>query len=362
MQKYLMLTSVSLIALAANCHANDNEFKFDVDSRIMLDGDYLSDWYDQDDQFSGEVRRLKSSLTLKNQDWLFKVKLGIDVDNEELDVDDAFIQYRGWDWGKIKLGKHKEPFGLELSTSSSQLATIERAMASNLFAPGRNYGVSLKGQADNLNWWVGIFDNESFDTDAYGITGRATYQLFDNVSETFHIGASFSQRQLNGVELDSKSSYEIHSIDDVLDSKKLAMDELFLFGTEAQWSNGNLKLAAEWMTQTFTLTDSGLDITHTGLYGQASYLFGDASYQFNNGKLATPKLSKKRNIWELVSRYSQLDTLESDNGSDVENWTLGLNYYYGKRIKIMTGVTHSKTVSPVEQDGMALSLRFQYSL
>jgi len=362
MNKYLLITGASLFCLTLPAEAGNDELEIDFNHRLMLDGDYLSDWYSQENEFNGEVRRLQSSVSLKKQDWSFKLKLDIDIDNKEIDVDDAYVQYRGWDWAQLKIGKHKEVFGLEHSTSSSQISTIERSMATNAFGPGRNYGVSLKGKADQFNWWLGAYDNDGYDGNGYGITGRATYQLVNQADNSFHLGASFSQRDLDGAEVDIKSALEIHTADDVLDTKKQALDNLTLFGLESQWSNGKVRLAGEWMIQKFTLSDSGENVEHNGLYGQASYLFGEGTYQLKKGKLATPKLSKKLNSWEMVSRYSQLDTLESEHGTEVENWTLGLNYYHGKRLKIMSGVTYSKTTLPFELSGTAFSLRFQYSL
>ena len=357
-----MFIAVTLLSSQAVAQQKDDPLTFTIGHQLMLDGDYLTGWFDQPDGFSGDTRRLKTSLSLKQQNWSVKAKIDFDTDNKAVAVDDLYYQYRGWDWGQVKIGKHKEVFGLENSTSASQLATIERAMSTGAFAPGRNVGISINSETDQLKWWLGMFNNDSYESDHVAITGRVNYQVLQLQDNNLQLGASFSRRRLDGTELDIKSALEIHSALDVVDTKKHSVDDISLFGSEAQWSNGKVKIAGEWFWQQLSLTDSFNDITHTGWYVQTSYLLNDGQYQVRRGKLARARLSNKHNYWELVSRYSQLDTLESTNGTKVQNWSLGLNYYFAKDLKIMSGFTYSTMLAPISQSGRAVSLRIQYLL
>jgi|GEM_PF-2531246 len=362
MNKHILFIAVTLLSSQAAAQTKDDPLTFTIEHQLMLDGDYLTDWHDQQDGFSGETRRLKTSLILKQQNWSVKAKIDFDIDNKTQSVDDLYYQYHGWDWGQVKVGKQKEVFGLENSTSASQLATIERAMSTQAFAPGRNDGISLASETDQLKWWLGIFNNDSYDSGKVAITGRASYQMLKLEDNNLQFGASFSRRRLDGTKLDIKSALEIHSALDVVDTKKQSVDDISLFGTEAQWSNGKVKVAGEWFWQQFSLSDSTNDINHKGWYVQTSYLLNDGQYQLRQGKLARARLSTKHNYWELVSRYSQLDTLESTKGTQVENWLVGINYYLSKDLKIMSGFTYSTMLAPISQSGKAISLRIQYLL
>jgi len=362
-KKNLVCTGVMITCstFMTSIQASNDDLDIDVGFRIMADADYVKDWYEQEDQFDAEIRRLQTTLKIKKQDWTFKVKTDIDIDGKDAEIDDLYLQYSGWKWASITVGKHKESFGLEGSTGSTQLTTIERSMSTQAFSPGRNNGVSLNNSKGKVNWWLGLYNNDSYDANEYALTGRTTYKVFNQNDNYLHIGGSFSLRNLDGAEYDIKSNLEVHSMDNVLNTKNQNINKLNLFGAEAQWSNGKVKLASEWYLQSLELTDSSEKIQHKGGYVQSSYLFGDSIYRTKNGKQASPKLSKNQNSWELVSRWSYLDATESENGQEVQNWNIGLNNYIGKNIKLMAGYTYSTVLTPIKQHGNALSFRAQYT-
>ncbi len=369
MSRFILFIASALAALSVSAFGkkvnNNNEDvspNLQISHSVMLDGDYIRSA--DDNEFKSEIRRLQTSLKLKGKYWLLKSKIDWDIENQQMEFDDLYIQYQGWQWASLTVGKQKEPFGLEYSTSSKQLSTIERSMATQAFAPSRNIGFSMNNNINNFNWWLGGFNNDSYDTNAFSVTGRTTFSIFNRANNNLHIGSSVSHRNLDGSQYDIKSNVEIHNGDNVLNTKKQAIDTLNLMGIEAQWANEKVKFASEWFLQELTLASTvqqtSETIKHYGGYLQASYLFNGGAYRVKNNKLASPKLSKKKSYFEVVSRLSYLETTESDNGQEQQNSLLGLNYYYGKNLKLMIGYTHSKSLAPTRQYNDVISLRAQY--
>lgn len=362
MKLYIFIAS-ALVALSASALAKNNSPTLQMNHRLMIDGDYLRDWYNNS-EFNSEIRRLQTSIKWSSQSWLLKTKIDWDIENKEVELDDYYICYQGWSWAQFTLGKHKEPFGLEYSTSSKQLGIIERSMATQAFSSGRNLGISLNNSANKVSWWLGAYNNDSYDANSFAMTGRTTLEIINKTNSNLHVGASFSHRNLDGNQYDIKSNAEIHTSDNVLNTKKYKIDKLNLIGIETQWTNGPVNLASEWFIQDLTL-DSSLkqkpeSITHQGGYLQASLLFSGEMYKIKKNKLASPKLDKNKNIFELVGRLSYLDAIKSDNGREIQNTYLGVNYYWGKNLKLMTGFTHSEALQPTTQSGNAISFRAQY--
>ena len=80
--------------------------------------------------------------------------------------------------GKVQVGHFKEPFSLEMQTSSKYITFMERSLA-NVFAPERNSGMMIAntGFDKRLTWALGAFrDADSFGEASgpgnYAVTGR----------------------------------------------------------------------------------------------------------------------------------------------------------------------------------------------
>ncbi|MGD8745707.1 MAG: porin, partial [Gammaproteobacteria bacterium] len=110
-------------ALAAPAQA---EMTVEIGGRIQADYVY----YDDDNIDMGgagtEFRRTRlfASGNIAD-DWKYKAQY--DFAGNETELKDMYIQYTGWDFGKITLGQFKQEQGLEVLTSSKYMTFIERA-------------------------------------------------------------------------------------------------------------------------------------------------------------------------------------------------------------------------------------------
>ena len=81
--------------------------------------------------------------------------------------------------GNVRIGQFKEPFSLELQTSTNDTTFMERATLFNL-TPDRNTGLMVyDNPCERVTWAAGVFrDSDKFGDDSgdgeYNYTGRIT--------------------------------------------------------------------------------------------------------------------------------------------------------------------------------------------
>jgi phosphate-selective porin OprO and OprP len=184
MKRHLLCAVTVLAWLAAPAAAQDRRgfvwddrpsIVFGDDLNIELKGRTQLDWrwFDQptgDETFDLRTIRfgVQGELT-RHFDW--EIEREIDyTENVEEAVDqwqlgqwkDVFINWRTFDAFSIKAGRFKMPFGLEQTTSVSNLDFANRAPGSVKIAPGRDTGVMAYGEllGGALIYEAGVFDDD----------------------------------------------------------------------------------------------------------------------------------------------------------------------------------------------------------
>lgn len=335
---------------------------YDAYQIAFLESNNLAEGAESNDITSGsEFRRSRLSLKLNAFDSL-SAKLQLAAEDGELDVKDAYISWSGYDPIDITIGKQKEPFGFEKLLSSRNALMNERSMNTQAFAPGRALGVSFSGDGlkkNALTWQLGYFSPENSEQSA--ITGRLTYAPIIQKKLTLHLGFAFSERDYGGEEYRINETLEVHTADSLIESKKLDVNKVSLKGFEFLWQRQGLTALAEWQTSKVTTLDNNI-YEYDGSNIQLSYLFTMAKRKYKKGMLSGVNF---QNQWELTARWSDLNLKEEDRHA--ETLSLGVNYYFNKHIKFMVDVIHARydyfnddALTKIEQEGNALSLRFQY--
>ena len=362
-------------------HTQDNEFKMQVGGRVMVD----SAWFDNNsndivDDKGKKIETYDDGTELRRarlfmrgtvwRDWHFKGQY--DFAGNDVSIKDAYIKYTGLkDMIEmplaVTLGNFYEPFGLEVLTSSKYITFMERSMATDVFAPGRNIGLAFNthGKVMDGGWTAaagyfsdGIDDNSDSD-DSYGYVGRATFAPIATKTEVLHIGAAAEHRKLKGNEYRLRARPETH-IDDVriVDTGKFDADDATTWGFDAAGVYGPFSVQGEYMQQNVNSADhSNLDFD--GWYAYASYfLTGESrAYDVKSGKFlrTRPKSIVGRGgygAWELAARYSEINLNDGViKGGNAENVTVGLNWYATPTIRfmanyVMTNASRSDKVDP----------------
>jgi phosphate-selective porin OprO/OprP len=236
MKKFIACLAPTLLLFSSGSFAADYpEFKWG--GYIMLDHDQFSDLYledDDSDNYGSNVRRARLSTKIKfSNNW--KSKFQIDLsDGDSVGIKDAYIQYKGWDFAEITIGKQKEPFGLEKLTGSRNTFMIERSIVTEALAPGRSVGAKLSGTEGNFNWDIGYFQDDN-SANSNGVTGRLTWANVDQDDNFIHLGAALSERRLGGDEFRINEQLEVYSSDSLLEGKRLDADDESLAGIELMW-------------------------------------------------------------------------------------------------------------------------------
>ena len=344
-----------------------NDWKLSIGGRLQLDYDSYDGLYRGNEAANGsEVRRLRLSLEAKWRDqWKAKLGLAFEDSEETYKTKDAFVAYKGFEPFNLTLGKMKEPFGLERLTSSKAITAIERSMASTLIAPGRSVGIMANGDLGDTRWWLGAYDT-AFDEDRSSLpafTGRLVYTPIKRKDQVLHFGAAWSKRDYGDEKFELEDIAEVSLAEEIVDSDKFRTSQISLKGLEAAWSDGPFTLQSEWMGLRAKPTDGeNEEANFWGAYVQATYRLTGESLPYKKGTFGLLRPSRASGAWELLARYSVLDAALSDEGTKTDVYTLGINYYYKKHLRVMANLLHMKNrdkEGDKSGSGNALSIRMQ---
>ncbi len=363
-----LLIPAATAAQPENKEPKTKKSKLDIGGLLMIDADRYGEFYSNeadDSTLRSELRRARITLRRQLQDnWRIKLQLSFNDEDNEVEVDDAYLKYNELPWANLTIGKMKEPFGLEKLTSSSAISAIERSMVSTAFAPSRNYGLRLSDAKPGYTWAVGIFKEKDDDFEEQApsaLSARVTYAPLRTDRQTIHLGGSISLRDWNKNEFRIKEKGEVNSADNIILSAELDADTVQLTGIEALWQYHSLTLQSEYMVTEVEQPD-GLDWHYDGYYLQASYFLTGEYLTYKKGRFKKVKPNSESGAWELLARYSQLDLRDNDIGAKAAVHTVGANYYFSSKtvvkINYLSPEIEGHTVHS-EDSGHALSLRIQ---
>ncbi|MDA7825742.1 porin [Porticoccaceae bacterium] len=354
---------VSLTRLMENV---ETSIKINLDAN-RFKGIYADDQQD-DYQYDSQLRRARLTLKLPIfNSWSSKLQVAINEGDDTYDIKDLYLKYDGFDVADIKIGKFKEPFGLENITSSANNPFTERAMS--IFAIGRNKGISFSNANSKYSWNIGAYDiqqNGKVKADANkAYTARATFSPTNTVNSYSHMGLSYSKRDLQGVEYEIKTNGGVDSAINFIDTKNIATETIDKSGLELAWGRGPLSLQSEYQQLQINAIDALEDATYKGYYGQISYFLTADHRAYKKGRLSKVTPSSTNGAWELSLRKGIVQSVEigvENNNSDIdiETTVLGLNYYHNSKIQLMLNAIDTDVSAINTADvGSALSLRLQ---
>lgn len=334
-----------------------------IKTRVMLDHNTYDQTFlehETDSVSKFELRRARLTFKAKVlDDW--KAKLQLSFEDEEIDVKDAKLTYKGWNIADLTLGYQKEPFGLERLTSSSNLLMAERSMVTQANSPGRSLGAGASGKLELTDWpllyWqLGIFQPEDTDSGA-ALTSRLVIVPWNDDTDLFHLGFSFSERDLDDSAFRINESFEVFGSDSLIEGKKFIAHSSSLQDVELLWQHNGLTGSAEWSQQTVEDTD-GNEYDYYGGYVQFSYLFSGSKRAYKKATLGTVKVM---NEWEATMRFSTF-TLDYED-KKAESFGVGVNYYLNKDIKFMLNYLNATYHPNIQKQdsGDAFTFRFQFT-
>lgn len=299
--------------------------------------------------------------------------------------------------GNIRVGHFREPFSLDRLDSTNDLPFMERALSTNALTPFRNIGLMAFdwNNSETATWAYGVF-NEN--TDEYGeyyddngaaaFTTRATWlPYYDEPAKgryMVHVGGSYSYRHLGPPERRFGVPPEIGlrsgslRTANFVDTGVLRLDDYHVAGLEACAVWGSLSMQGEYVVLAANETNGSTPVFHGG-YVEAMYWLTGENRQYNrrSGTFGAVPLNSNffrvrtedgrictgPGAWELTARLSNLNLTSADvAGGELADVTLGLNWYYAVRCRVMFNYVHSLLDrSNLTSNADICGLRFQYA-
>lgn len=287
-----------------------------------------------------EPRRARLGVT--GRKGRFDLKFEWDNADNRVGLRDGYLAWRT-DAGIFIAGHQKEFFGLEQWASTNSATFIERATP-DIFTPARNTGLSYRHipPGGKAVWGIGVFEerdgraHQVTDPD-YGVTGRYVYLPWRPAPDKLlHLGASLSRRNPGGDQLRFRSRPESRFLPNFVDTGAFPATGATHANLEAAWVNGPLSLQGEWFAVDVDSPARG-DPRFTGSYLYASLFLTDDHRPYKRSDAAFDKVNPagRDGAVELGIRYSDLSLTDAGvAGGDTHAWTLGLNYYLTKRLRI----------------------------
>ena len=387
----------------------DKKFKFQIGGRIMADFAF----FDPDATYIAAIGDEKNGAELRRARifiaGLLYNKIGFKVQydfastsddgggsggKEEPNFKDVYIQLVNLPVvGNFRVGHFKEPWSLEVRTSSKYITFMERSLVNEALARGYGLGLGFFNHAldKRLTWNVGVFYDTNSEAPpvtnasngpgqvifAFRLTGLPLYQ--DKGNKLVHVGFSYAHENQGAADTTRISTRpEAHlAANRSVDTGIIPVENVNRYDIEAAAVYGPFSLQGEYLMWNGS-TPAGIPGVHyDGWYAHASYfLTGEhRKYKTKSGKFG--RVSPKNNFdgeggwgaWQLALRYSTLD-LNDDNsapayrGGKIDNITVGLNWHLNPMTRFMFNYINtnvdSDTVPSVDAGNMdTFMARFQ---
>jgi phosphate-selective porin OprO/OprP len=353
-----------------NLASGDGNFKLKVGGRIMWDNYWASsDDYggDQtaDTTFFRRLRFYMSGSIHKNTIYKLQVDFASAAQDEGssgevettgklvVSLKDAFIGWKNLPGGiTLLVGHFKEFFSLEEMTSSKYITFMERGAPVQAFAPSRNPGWAINGNAveKRLYWGIGIFksanDDSISDVDGnYSFTLRVTGLAVKTEEHLLHIGVSATFRGDDVVRYRSRWGPGRGSR--LVDTGRLNVKDAYTVDIEAVWVWKSLSVQVEYFFNSNKDADgeSYGDPSFGGWYVYVSYFITGETRPYKDTTATMSRVKPKNNFWdgeggpgawEVAFRVDSVDFTDGTvTGGEQMTYTVGVNWYQNANTRVM---------------------------
>ncbi len=307
-----------------------------------------------------------------------------DFDDETADAVsllDAMVSAPIWgEYGRMQIGKMKEPVSMERSMGLVFEQVMERPMHVDAFTPTRNIGVTLSNMMlkGRMVWRIGLFNDwleshhPGFDENDRQYIGRLTGVLYEDPLHyrLLHLGTSVRYEDVRQGFVRYKATPEFYFCDPWIDTGDIAARHTALVNTELTWLSGPWWLAAEYSRMAVDAVDRS-DPTFDGWHISLNwFVTGEhRGYDRRRGlvrrvKPLDPVDKGGRGALEISARYSTLDLDSHDiRGGRMSIWSLGAVWHPTFQTQLHLQYSHAAPetaetgTSPVKTDADIWQIR-----
>jgi phosphate-selective porin OprO/OprP len=290
----------------------------------------------------------------------YKFELGY-VPNK-FNLHEAWLSSQHIDYiGYLKVGIYGPPMGLDLITSSRDLAFMEPATALQALAPANEAGIQIGQPVLNqrATWTLGIFGGGPI-TSEYGnasqdygnLIGRLTWLAYDHMdaknpveNSLLHLGASANFQYSASSLVQYRSRPESYLAEHVIDTGQIDARASGVVGAEVAYVDGPLSVQGEFLDSVVRENnDQRLDFC--GFYASASWFLTGESRLYDRFKGCFNRVVPRHNFnfgrggawgaFELSTRFSYTDLTDADvNGGKLSLLMGELNWYLHSHVRWM---------------------------
>ncbi len=320
-------------------------------------------------------------------DWLYRLEIDVgnasrdDNASGEVDVKDAYVQWKGIENTVFTIGQHKTPNTLEQAIASTDTLFVESPLFveafTNRITAGGDYkaGVSAKYSAVNWTATVGVFGENFaingggnsggtatpvYKDEGWGPAARFTWAPINGVDETLHLGVSGYWRdtggRTSGVRFRTGPEVSVDSTR-LVDTGNITANNYQFVGAELAGQYGPVYLQSEYgVTEVDRVV--GSSVSFDGGYVQASWVITGENRDYKDGSFARIKPKKPFSLakggwgaWEVAGRYSTLDLNDGNiAGGKEDNYSLGLNWYPNPYLRLLVDYIHFDATRGLAKD------------
>jgi phosphate-selective porin OprO/OprP len=366
--------------------SDDKAFTFQVYGRIQndwtfwdVDGDTEAALGEDDINGGTEFRRVRlgaQGTMYGNVKW----KSEIDFADSEVEFADVYMELVNCSFGAVRVGHFDEPFGLDRLTSSRFTTFMERNLIAEAFAPQRNTGVMLHGNAldDRLTYQFGMFrdadgagnDVDNASSGEYNFTGRvAGRPLVEDDGATYlHLGGALSYRDFSDDEARFRARPHVHLGPRFVDTGTIDAEDGMLAGAEVAFVTGPFKVQGEYARASGNGASGADDFDFDAWAFEASYWLTGEGTAYDKGKAAFDRPKVKSNYgdgegtgaWQVALGFDTIDLGDASyEGGDMDTIRLGVSWWLNPNTRVSMNIVDVDRDDLDDGDARALEFRFQ---
>jgi phosphate-selective porin OprO/OprP len=279
----------------------------------------------------------------------------------QLYIKDAYLLFPYISYlGRPEIGYFQPPMGLDLITSSRDIAFLEPAAPLQALAPGNEAGIKIGHPVFNerATWAAGLFGNGPRSSEYgnaskdYGeAISRITWLAIDHlhpddpaINQSLHFGLSADYQYSPEKTVEFRARPESYIAPYVLDTGEIHASNSNTVGAEAAWVKGPLSVQGEFLDTLVQVSDSS-SANFYGFYVSANYFLTGESHNYDRQNAAFSRVIPNHDFSfhgggmgavEVGCRYSFTDL--TDGG--IRGGRLGMlmgdvNWYLQPHVKLM---------------------------
>ena len=354
--------------------SKEKDYKFWFDARVQVDfGAYFGaqEWADPIGN-GASIRRARFAAKAQiTPSWYGEVDM--EFANGSFELKDALVRYNGLKNFQFSVGSMKPDFSISRNTSSRYLEFLERPMVVSAFAPSRHLGIFAKYSNKYVFASASVLfqEIEGQETRDYVEANNKDYGMDEGLSYVgkivvrpvneddygIHIGGAVmydSPKTSDEMGVYSATRFSCRNATNINRKKYIDTDDIkntdhnLIATAELAGHVGGLRLESAWLSDwTYMKPETNIAKPYhfQGWYVEGGYLLfgGKQSYDSDGAKFNRVRTGRSWGDIELALKYEFLDMNDYEGrptdqaifGGSAEIYGAGLNFYFGRNIKMM---------------------------